>query len=219
MDYQLIKDSLPFLLKGAVVTINLSLASAFFGIILGIFSGLASLSKYKFIRIISRIYVEFMRGTPMIVQLFMFYFMLPSLVNFNISPFTAALCTCAINTGAYISEIFRGGIQSIDKGQTEAGESLGMNNFQIMYYVILPQTIKRILPSLCNEFIGLLKGTSIVSVIGMRELTREGQLIIARTYASFEIWMSVAVVYLVMTLTLSKLVTYLERRLQANDKR
>jgi polar amino acid transport system permease protein len=118
-----------------------------------------------------------------------------------------------MNSSAYISEIVRAGILGVDKGQTEAGKSLGLSDAQIMYFIIFPQALRRILPALGNEFIGLLKGTSILSVIGMQELTREGQLIIARTYATFEVWMVVTLLYLGLVLILSQLVNFLERRL------
>ena len=120
---------------------------------------------------------------------------------------------CFINSGAYIAEIFRAGIQAIDEGQMEAGRSLGMSWVQTMRYIIVPQAFKNVIPPLGNEFIALLKDSSLVSVIGFAELTRRGQLIIARTYGSLEIWITVALIYLVMTLTISRLVSYMEKRL------
>ena len=136
----------------------------------------------------------------------------------RIDPFFAAITACSINSGAYIAEIFRAGIQSIDKGQIEAGRSLGLNWFQTMRYVVMPQAFKRVIPPLGNEFIAMLKDSSLVSVIGFEELTRRGQLIIAKTYSSFEIWMAVAILYLIMTLTISRLVAYLERRYNVDDR-
>lgn len=133
-------------------------------------------------------------------------------------PFFAAVFACSINSGAYVAEIFRGGIESIDRGQMEAGRSLGMNWWQTMRFVILPQAFKRIIPPLGNEFIAMLKDSSLVSVIGFEELTRRGQLIIARTYASFEIWLSVAFIYLIMTFAVARLVGLLERRYKKNEK-
>lgn len=130
----------------------------------------------------------------------------------TIEPFAAAVMACGINSGAYISEIFRAGIQSIDPGQMEAGRSLGLSWWQTMRYVVLPQAIRNILPPLGNEFIAMLKDSSLVSVIGFEELTRRGQLIIAQTYGSFEIWLTVAALYLIMTLAISRVVAYLERR-------
>ena len=123
-----------------------------------------------------------------------------------------------MNSGAYVAEIFRSGIQSIDKGQMEAGRSLGMTWAQTMRYIVVPQAFKRVIPQLGNEFIALLKDSSLVSVIGFEELTRRGQLIIAKTYASVEIWTCVAIIYLVMTLTISRFVAYLEWRYKTDDR-
>ena len=161
--------------------------------------------------------MEFFRGTPLLVQIFLFYFALPVITGQRIDPFIAAISACGINSGAYVAEIFRAGIQSVDDGQMEAGRSLGMTWLQTMRYIIVPQAFKRVIPPLGNEFIAMLKDSSLVSVIGFEELTRRGQLIIAKTYGSFEIWMSVAVIYLVMTLTISRFVAYLERRYRVND--
>ena len=166
---------------------------------------------------LAEVYVEFFRGTPLLVQIFLFYFALPVITGQRIDPFIAAISACGINSGAYVAEIFRAGIQSVDEGQMEAGRSLGMTWLQTMRYIIVPQAFKRVIPPLGNEFIAMLKDSSLVSVIGFEELTRRGQLIIAKTYGSFEIWMSVAVIYLVMTLTISRFVAYLERRYRVND--
>ena len=130
----------------------------------------------------------------------------------RVEPFIAAVAACGINSGAYGSEIFRAGIQAIDVGQMEAGRSLGLTWWQTMRFIILPQAFKNILPPLGNEFIAMLKDSSLVSVIGFEELTRRGQLIIAQTYGSFEIWMTVAVLYLIMTMAISRIVAFLEKR-------
>ena len=130
----------------------------------------------------------------------------------RVEPFIAAVAACGINSGAYVSEIFRAGIQAIDVGQMEAGRSLGLTWWQTMRFIILPQAFKNILPPLGNEFIAMLKDSSLVSVIGFEELTRRGQLIIAQTYGSFEIWMTVAVLYLIMTMAISRIEAFLEKR-------
>jgi glutamine transport system permease protein len=176
------------------------------------------LSHNIFVKGVAVVYIDFIRGTPLLVQIFLIYFALPMIIGQRIDPFIAAVTACSINSGAYIGEIFRAGIQSIDKGQMEAGRSLGMSYAQTMRYIILPQAFKRIIPPLGNEFIAMLKDSSLVSVIGFEELTRRGQLVIARTYASFEIWATVAVLYLVMTLTVARLVDYLERRMKTDDR-
>ncbi|MBP2655039.1 MAG: glnP 1 [Firmicutes bacterium] len=218
LDFGLIVRSLPLLLTGAVVTIQITVLSVGFGLFIGMFAGIARMAKFWLVRAAATVYVDFIRGTPLLVQIFIIYFALPLLLGKRIDPFLAAITACSINSGAYIAEIFRAGIQSIDKGQMEAGRSLGMSWIQTMCYVILPQAFKRIIPPLGNEFIAMLKDSSLVSVIGFEELTRRGQLIIARTYGSFEIWVTVAVIYLIMTLTISRLVDYLERRYKIDDK-
>jgi len=217
-DFDLIINSIPLLLLGAGVTLQITLLSVGFGLFIGMFMGIARLSKIWAVKMVATVYVDFIRGTPLLVQIFLMYFALPVVTGQRIDPFVAAVTACSINSGAYIAEIFRGGIQSIDKGQMEAGRSLGMSWPQTMRYIILPQAFKRIIPPLGNEFIAMLKDSSLVSVIGFEELTRRGQLIIARTYGSFEIWMTVAFLYLIMTLTISRLVDYLERRYKIDDK-
>ncbi|WP_298704191.1 amino acid ABC transporter permease [uncultured Veillonella sp.] len=211
-DWSLIWNNFPLLLAGAGITIQITAMSVGCGFIIGMFASLARLSRFKIVRILVKCYVELFRGTPLLVQIFMIYFALPKLLHQPINPYIAAVTACSINSGAYVSEIFRAGIQSINKGQMEAGRSLGLTWAQTMRYIIMPQAFKAIIPPLGNEFIAMMKDTSLVSVIGFEELTRRGQLIIARTYGSFEIWSAVALIYLVMTLSISQLVAYLERR-------
>lgn len=217
-DFDLVVKSFPLLLLGAGVTIQITALSVSFGLLIGMFVGIARLSKVKLVKFLATVYVDFIRGTPLLVQIFLIYFALPMIIGQRIDPFIAAITACSVNSGAYVAEIFRAGIQSIDKGQMEAGRSLGMTWTQTMRFIILPQAFKRIIPPLGNEFIAMLKDSSLVSVIGFEELTRRGQLIIARTYGSFEIWLTVAFIYLVMTLTISRLVDYLERRYKIDDK-
>lgn len=217
-DFDLVVKSFPLLLLGAGVTIQITALSVGFGLLIGMFVGIARLSQVKLVKFLATVYVDFIRGTPLLVQIFLIYFALPMIIGQRIDPFIAAITACSVNSGAYVAEIFRAGIQSIDKGQMEAGRSLGMTWAQTMRFIILPQAFKRIIPPLGNEFIAMLKDSSLVSVIGFEELTRRGQLIIARTYGSFEIWLTVAFIYLVMTLTISRLVDYLERRYKIDDK-
>ena len=217
-DFDLIVRSFPLLLVGAGVTVQITAFSVSLGMLIGMFVGIARLSNRWIIKTLAAMYVDFIRGTPLLVQIFLIYFALPIIVGQRIDPFIAAITACSINSGAYVAEIFRGGIQSIDKGQMEAGRSLGMTWGQTMRHIILPQAFKRIIPPLGNEFIAMMKDSSLVSVIGFEELTRRGQLIIARTYGSFEIWLSVAFIYLIMTFTISRLVDYLERRYKIDDK-
>ncbi len=218
-DFQLIVDSLPLLLQGAVVTVEITMFSVACGFLLGLILSICRLSNIKIAKGLALVYIDVIRGTPLLVQIFLIYFALPMIIGTRIEPLVAAVTACSINSGAYVAEIFRAGIQSIDKGQMEAGRSLGMSWWQTMRFIILPQAFKRIIPPLGNEFIAMLKETSLVSVIGFEELTRRGQLIIAKTYGSFEIWTSVALIYLVMTLSISRLVAYLERRCKTDDDR
>jgi len=218
-DFNLIIDSFPLLLTGAGVTLKITILSVGLGLLIGMFVGIARLAKIWPVRFFATIYVDFIRGTPLLVQIFIIYFALPLVLGRRIDPFIAAITACSINSGAYIAEIFRAGIQSIDKGQMEAGRSLGMTWVQTMRFIILPQAFKRIIPPLGNEFIAMLKDSSLVSVIGFEELTRRGQLVIARTYGSIEIWLTVAFIYLLMTLTISRIVDFLERRYKIDDRR
>ena len=219
MYFELMVQAMTLLLTGAVVTVKITALSVFLGILIGLFVGIARISTYKIVHLAAAVYVDFLRGTPLLVQIFLVYFALPVLTGQRIDPFVAAIAACSINSSAYVAEIFRAGIQSIDAGQMEAGRSLGMTWTQTMRYIIVPQAARRVIPPLGNEFIALLKDSSLVSVIGFEELTRRGQLIIARTYASLEIWICVAIIYLVMTVSISRLVAWLERRYKIDDQR
>ena len=217
-NFDLVVNSFPLLLLGAGVTIKITAMSVAVGVIIGLFVGIARICRVRPLEWLAAVYVDFFRGTPLLVQIFLVYFALPVLTGQRIDPYIAAIGACGINSGAYVAEIFRAGIQSIDEGQMEAGRSLGMTWGQTMRYIIVPQAFKRVIPPLGNEFIALLKDSSLVSVIGFEELTRRGQLIIAKTYGSLEIWISVAIVYLVMTLSISRFVAYLEKRFATDDR-
>ena len=215
------------LIRGAGVTVLLTVFAVFFGLIGGTLVALGLLSPVAIIQWFFRIYVEFFRGTPMLVQLFIIYFGLPGLfkeigLEWTLERFPAAVIALSLNVAAYLAEIIRGGIQSIDPGQSEACQSLGMSPFQTMKEVIFPQAFRRVIPPLGNEFITLIKDTSLTAVIGFSELFREGQLIVAVTYKSFEVYIAVALVYLVLT-TISSfffkwLETYLDPVGQAKKK-
>ncbi len=213
LNFDLMINSLPLLIVGAGITVQITAISVGLGLVIGMFVGIARICHVKVLRALATVYIDFLRGTPLLVQIFLIYFALPMVVGQRVDPFIAAITACGINSGAYIAEIFRAGIQAIDEGQMEAGRSLGMTWVQTMRYIIVPQAFKNIVPPLGNEFIALLKDSSLVSVIGFEELTRRGQLIIARTYGSLEIWITVALIYLVMTLTISRFVSYMEKRL------
>lgn len=216
LDFSILVKSFPYLLMGAWMTVKITSLAVAMGTIIGIFGGLMRVSKNPIFFWISTVYVEVIRGTPLLVQIFMVYFGLPSL-GIKLDPFLSGVAALGINSGAYVSEIVRGGIQSISKGQMEAARSLGMSYGKAMKYVVLPQALVRILPPLGNEFIALLKDSSLVSTIAIAELTRVGQQIITRTFQSFEIWIGVAMFYFVMTFAMSRFVRFLENRLAIND--
>ncbi|WP_315437160.1 amino acid ABC transporter permease, partial [uncultured Selenomonas sp.] len=173
-DMNLVVNSFPLLLIGAGVTIQITVLSTAIGFVIGLIVGVARISNLRVLRMLAEVYVEFFRGTPLLVQIFLFYFALPVITGQRIDPFIAAISACGINSGAYVAEIFRAGIQSVDDGQMEAGRSLGMTWLQTMRYIIVPQAFKRVIPPLGNEFIAMLKDSSLVSVIGFEELTRRG---------------------------------------------
>ena len=203
------------LMLGLWTTLWLSAISSFFALILGLIAGLARVSKNFALRGLSIIYVECIRGTPLLVQIFIAYFFLGTV--FDLSRNVCGIGALSLFAGAYVTEIVRAGVQSIAKGQTEAARSLGMNVFQTMGDIVLPQAFKRILPPLAGQFISLIKDSSLVSVIAITDLTKAGREIITTTFATFEVWLVVAAMYLLVTATLSQVVYYLERRYSVSD--
>ena len=200
-------------------TLLLALCGLFFGCILGIFFGLSSVVNNKISRTISVIYVNLIRGVPMIVLAFFVFYGVPYGirsffgVKYTLTSLQAGTICLALNCGAYMSEIIRAGIQSIDPGQMEAARSLGLSYWRSMFRVVLPQAIKNMIPSIVNQFIITLKDTSILSVIGFPELVNKAQNVIAITFKSFEMWAIVAVMYLIVILALQQVANALERRL------
>ena len=220
---ELTREYGPLLLSAMGQTLVLALWGLLFGCILGIIFGLASVVDNKVSRIISAFYVNLIRGVPMIVLAFFVYYGVPyGLKNIGIPVIFTALqagtICLALNCGAYMSEIIRAGIQSIDPGQMEAARSLGLSYWRSMFRVVLPQAIKNMIPSIVNQFIITLKDTSILSVIGFPELVNKAQNVIAITFRSFEIWGIVAVMYLVVILLLQQVANALERRLNRGRK-
>jgi arginine/lysine/histidine/glutamine transport system substrate-binding/permease protein len=210
-----ILNALPNLLQGALVTLELTAFSVLLGMIGGSLIGIARLSTLTPLRWVTRAYVDFFRGTPLLVQIFMIYFGLPALlqgigINFSLDRLAAAVIALSLNSAAYLAEIVRAGIQSIEIGQSEAAQSLGLGAVETMRYIIFPQALRRMLPPLGNEFITLLKDTSLVAVIGFEELFRRGQLIVADNYRTFEIYAAVALIYLALTLLSSRVFSFLE---------
>ncbi|MEA5464171.1 amino acid ABC transporter permease [Leptothoe sp. PORK10 BA2] len=214
MEY--IISALPSLLKGAVITIQLTALSLFFGFIGGTLLGMARLSTLWPIRLATRAYIEFFRGTPLLVQIFWIYFGFPALfkslgLDFTFDRWTAGVMALSLNSAAYIAEIVRGGIKSIERGQWEAASSMGLNSLQAMRYIVLPQALRRMIPPLGNEFTTLIKDTSLVSVIGLEELLRRGQLTVATNFRAFEIYTAVGVVYLLLNIFFAQGFSWLER--------
>ena len=207
------------------MTLFLTIVAVFDGIIIGTFLGVARVIHNKLANMLAGIYVDFIRGTPLLVQIFMIHFGSPPILGalFNhgqpipINPFISALVALSVNSGAYVAEIVRAGIQSIDRGQMEAARSLGMSYRQAMRHIILPQALKRVIPPLGNEFIAMLKDSSLVSVIGMEELVRKAQVIVTRSYRPTETWLEVGLIFLVMTIPFTRIVAHLERRLKTGD--
>ncbi len=209
-------ESVPLLLSGAKLTIIITVFGLLIGFILGAVTGLMKISRNIVSRKLAGIYIECIRGTPIMVQVMFIYFGLPMAMGMRIPPMVAGIVAIAVNSGAYIAEIVRGAFQSIEKGQTEAGRSIGLSHLQTMYYVIWPQALKRMIPPLGNQFIISLKDTSLLVVVGVGELTRTGQEIIASNFRAFEVWLTVALMYLVLTLSLSRLLHFLEKKLDIN---
>ncbi len=212
--YSVIWESIPVLLQGMKLTIWITFFGLVIGFILGTVSGLAKTSRRKLPQRIAGMYIESIRGTPLMVQVMFLYFGLPLVLGMRVPPLAAGIVAIGLNSGAYIAEIVRGAIQSMDKGQTEAGRSIGLTRFQTMLYVIWPQAFKRMIPPLGNQFIISLKDTSLLVVIGVGELTRQGQEIIAYNFRAFEVWLTVAIMYLILTMSIAKLLNYFEKRMR-----
>ena len=199
-----------YYVEGMQETLKIAAAATIASILFGIIIGIMRLSKNFVLRDIVAFYVSFIRGTPMLIQIYIVYYSL----SFNLSMFMASVVSLTVNSSAYIGETVRGGIESIDKGQMEAGRSLGMTHWQAMKEIVIPQAIKSILPSLCNQFIILIKNTSMMSVIGVHELMYNSNTVRANTYLAFEPLIIAAVMYFVVCFVLEKGVNYLERRLK-----
>lgn len=202
-----------FFITGAGYTLLIAFITVVGGTILGTFLSLLKLSKYKVLRFISTTYIEIFRGTPILVQLYLIYYAIPQVSNVRFNPLTAAIVTLCLNSGAYVAELIRAGIMAVDKGQMEAARSLGMPLWKAMSIIIIPQAIKNILPALANEFIVIIKESSIASVIGVNELMYKTDTVRGNSFRSMEALLIAAMIYFVMTFTLSKIVAYFERRM------
>ncbi len=217
IDLEFLIKIVPPLLQAALITIELTVQAVFFGTIIGLFIALLKISHFKVLQLVGSFYTWVIRGIPLLVQLYIIYYGLP-LVGIQLDAKPAAILGLSICGGAYIAEIIRAGIQSIDKGQTEAALSLGMSYTQAMRRIILPQTYKRLIPPMGNEFIALMKDTSLVSIISMIELTRQGQLFNTTYARSLEIYVTVGIIYLLMTTLFIFILNSLEKRLAISEK-
>lgn len=223
MDFSVLSGYYGVFIQGAKTTIIISLVSLVIGFVLGLLICLMKMSKIKILKWPASAYVQILRGTPLFVQIFIIYFGLPQLgIQFpDIGPFSSDFVSGAfalsINSSAYIAEIFRSGIQAVDKGQMEASRSLGLGYVDAMRYVIVPQAVKNVLPALANEFITLVKESSIISVIGVQELMFKAGIVRTSLYRPFEPYIMAAIMYLVMTTILSLLVGLLEKKLAQSN--
>ncbi len=209
---EVVKTAFPFFLEGLQVTLYIFIIAVIVGFLIGLVVALMRLSPSKILNAIAIIYIDVIRGTPFIVQLFFIYFGLNSLEWLSMDRMYAGILTVAINAGAYFAEIIRAGIQSIDKGQTEAARSLGMTGRQTMVQIILPQAFRRMLPTITNQSIISLKDTSLLSIIGIADLTQQGQVQQSTTFEPFIVWSVVGLMYFVIIYLLSFVAKFLERR-------
>ena len=213
-------DRWKYLVNGLKVTLTITFFALIIGVVLGFLVAIVrstydKTGKLKILNLICKVYLTVIRGTPVVVQLLIIYFIIFGSVDINKT--LVAVMAFGFNSGAYVAEIFRSGIMSIDDGQFEAGRSLGFNYAQTMFYIIMPQAFKNVLPALGHEFIVLLKETSVSGYIALEDLTKGGDIIRSRTYDAFMPLIAVAVIYLVMVMIFTKLVNMLERRLRNSD--
>ena len=212
IDWDVIAKSIPLLAEGIVVTLQVSAIAAVLGLLLGVICGLGALSRSRPVRWIVTAYVDFIRGTPLLIQIFLVFFALP-MVGIRFDEFWAGVIALSLNAAAFVAEVVRGGVGSIEKGQTEAAKAIGMRHSQILVFILLPQAYRQMVPPLTNELISLVKNSSLLSVISVYELTRAGQAIISVHFVPFEICTLLALYYYALIKALSWLSIQLERRL------
>ncbi|WPO42204.1 amino acid ABC transporter permease [Tardiphaga sp. 42S5] len=214
IDWPIVEMAIPLLAGGAVTTLKIAAFAAVFGFLGGIALGLISLGSWAWARWGVRAYVDFIRGTPLLIQIFVVFFGLP-MAGFRLGEFWAGVIALSLNSAGYIAEIVRGTVGSVEKGQTEAAKSIGMTRGKILLYILLPQSIRPMLPALTNDVITLVKNTSLLSVISVYELTRSGQAIIASHFVPLEIFALLAIYYYVIVSVLSYISRLIERRMPA----
>jgi len=214
MNWSVITEYLPNFIYGVYLTLRLSVLATLVAIVIGTIAGLGRISKNRLVFYVTTAYVEFIRGIPLLVFLMFIYFGIGNFIN--MSGFTAAVVGLGVFAGSFVAEIVRAGIQSIPKGQMEAARSSGMTYLMAMRLIILPQALRSILPPLANQFISLIKDSSLVMVIGVADLTLQARNVIVATFRSFEVWIFTAILYFAMTFSLSQLSRLLERRAQVD---
>lgn len=212
INFQPIYEYLPYMLGGILVTLQVALAAALFGSTIGLFLSLAS-RRGKVTKTVVKSFVDFFRGTPLLFQLAFFHYGLPQITGWIPTPYVSALIVFSLNSGAYMSEILRAGIESIDKGQIEAAHALGVSSKDISFSIIIPQALRNVLPAIMNEFITLVKETSVVSMISLQDIMRRYSIVSAATYRFFEPLLIIGIIYLVLNIILSNLGKVLERKL------
>lgn len=226
-NFSFLSDYFPLYISGTITTVVISLFTVLFGTIIGIVFGLMKLSKIKIVKAIASTYIEIIRGTPVIVQVFIWYYGLDAIIDIpdyyigdslNLAQLIPGSLALALNSGAYVAEIIRAGILAVDKGQAEAAQSLGMKSPMIMRYIIMPQAIKNILPAIGNEFVVLIKESSILYVIGIQELMAKTSTIQSSTFLAIPPLVITSIIYFILTFSLSRLVGGFERRLNKDDR-
>lgn len=210
--FELVEQSLPMFGQGMLLTIELSLVSIVIAMFIGMGSCLLNISGVRVLRWISQFYINIFRGTPLLVQTFFIYYGVTKAFGFTMTAFVAGVAALSLNAGAYLSEIFRGGIEAVHHGQSEAARSLGLSKTQTMIKVVLPQAIRIVIPSVVNQCIITIKDTSIISIIGLAELTMVGSQIVARTFMTTEVWLCVGIMYFIIIYALTKLSKFVEKR-------
>ena len=213
-DWKVIIDYFPDLLAGVKVTLSITILSLLIGLVFGLALALARISGWKIISWPAYVYIEFFRTTPPLVQIVWFYFVVPVIIGMELSAFQAASIALGLNIAAFFGEIFRAGIESVPKGQHEASKSLGLNSIQKMRFIILPQAIRFVLPPICNQFIYIVKMSSLVSIVGLADLTRKANELVVNVYRPLEIYSFLVLEYLILILVISYFVRLLEKKLK-----
>lgn len=223
-DFSFVPEYMPYYLKGVKYTLLISLITVFFGALFGSLLFFMKTSNFRIwkikpLKVLAIVYIEIIRGTPMLLQILIMYAGSKMFFGIDLSPFTSAIIAIALNSAAYVSEIVRAGIEAVDKGQMEAARSLGMRKSTAMVLIVIPQAIKNILPAIGNEFVAIIKESSMASIIGVNELMFAGKVVVGSTYLGLEPYIVAAGFYFIMTFTLGRVISLIERRMKKSDSR